>query len=110
MNGQSLTGNTEKSSVPTNAFAEAHGHNNIGPSALRGMVDSPRDNNGYGDTSPLALKNPIPNATVFRGDVGWHQIRNGQLEFAFRAGAMSDHQQNDMQNNLNTEQSLFLTP
>jgi hypothetical protein len=100
------TANTASASVPKDALAMAHGHAEIGPSALKGMVDSPADAGGYGDTQALA-KSGIPEATVFRNDVGWHQIQDGQLQFTFRAGALTTGQASSMQSNLNVEQELF---
>jgi hypothetical protein len=103
----STTANTAAATVPPGAMALVHGHDEIGPTALKGMVDSTKDNGGYGDTQSLASNNPIPTATVFRGDVGWHQIQDGQLQFTFRAGALTPGQASAMQSNLNNEQQLF---
>jgi hypothetical protein len=101
------TANTAAATVPSGAMALAHGHDEIGPTALKGMVDSTKDAGGYGDTQSMASNNPIPTATVFRGDVGWHQVQNGQLQFTFRAGTLTGAQSSAMQSNLNNEQQLF---
>jgi len=103
----SLTANIARSTVPQGALAVAHGHDEIGPTALKGMVDSTRDAGGLGDAQSLSLSTPIPTATVFRGDVGWHQIQDGQLQFTFRAGALTGPQASAMQGNLNNEQQFF---
>ena len=71
-----------------------------------GMVDAPSENGGYGDTKSLALQNPMPMATVYRGKVGWHEIQNGQLSFTVPVGARSTTQQQQIQKNLNSQQIL----
>ena len=53
------TGNTASAVPPPGSTAVVHGHID---SASNGMVDSPRDNGGLGDTS--GLKQNLPVATV----------------------------------------------
>jgi hypothetical protein len=72
------------------------------------MVDAPKLNGGYGDTQ--SLKAGIPTATVSQGQVGWHEINNGQLQFSYPQGALNNSQQNQMQRNWNNEQKLFHIP
>ena len=102
------TGNTASATIPQGAVAAVHGHIDGGSDASDGMVDDPGSNGGYGDTQPL--KAGLPNATVSNGQVGWHEIVNGQLQFTYPGGAMSSSQQSQMQQNLNTEQKLFQVP
>lgn len=87
-----------------------HGHIDTGPDASEGMVDAPSLNGGYGDTASLALRRPIPMATVSHGQVGWHEIQNGQLTFTAPLGALNTVQQAMIQKNLNAEQDLFRGP
>ena len=56
------TGNTASAVPPPGRTAVVHGHIDSGPNASNGMVDSPRDNGGLGDTS--GLKQNLPVATV----------------------------------------------
>ena len=72
------------------------------------MVDNPKANGGLGDTNPL--KAGLPNATVSHGQIGWHEIVNGQLKFTYPDGALSSTQNAEMQRNLNNEQQLFEVP
>jgi hypothetical protein len=69
------------------------------------MVDDPASNGGYGDTQ--GLKAGLPEATVSQGQVGWHGIDNGQLQFTYPAGALNGGQNKQMQSNLNVEQLRF---
>jgi len=100
------TGSTAGSAVPTGAEFGIHGHIDTGPNKSNGMVDAPSLNAGFGDTKSLALHNPMPMATVSQGQVGWHEIQNGQLSFAAPVGAVTPAQQQAIQNNLNSEQML----
>ena len=70
------------------------------------MVDVPSVN-GYGDSQSLSVANPIPTATVFKGQVGWHGISKGQLQFSYPEGAMNSTQAKEMQTNLDVEQGKF---
>jgi len=106
--GSTSTGNTMTATVPAGAMAVIHGHIDAGPSKSNGMVDDPASNGGYGDSQ--TLRAGLPNATVSNGQVGWHEIVNGQLQYTFPGGAMSPSQQTQMQNNLNTEQQKFQVP
>gem|GEM_PF-4312126 len=49
-------------------------------------------------------------ATVSRGQVGWHEMQDGQLQFTYPAGALNGSQNQQMQNNLNVEQLNFQQP
>jgi hypothetical protein len=69
------------------------------------MVDSPSANGGLGDAS--SLKAGIPMATVSKGEVGWHEMDNGTLQFSAPAGAMTSTQMKAIQQNLNVEQKQF---
>jgi hypothetical protein len=89
-------------------MAVAHGHIESGRSQSNGMVDDPQSNRGYGDTQPLKVG--LPNATISNGQVGWHEIVNGQLQFTYPADAMTPSQSSQMQQNLNIEQRRFLLP
>lgn len=106
--GRTSTGSTVSAKIPAGALAAAHGHIDGGPDRSNGMVDDPASNGGYGDTNPLRAG--LPNATVSNGQVGWHEIVGGQLQFSFPGGAMSPGQSDQMQQNLNNEQSLFQVP
>ena len=100
------TGSTAASTVPVGAEFAIHGHIDSGPNKSNGMVDAPSLNGGYGDTKSLALQNPMPMATVSQGQVGWHEIRNGQLSFMAPVGVVTPAQQQAIQGNLNSEQML----
>ncbi|WP_082554834.1 RHS repeat-associated core domain-containing protein [Caulobacter sp. Root1455] len=108
--GSTATGNTAASPVPAGAEFGIHGHIDSGPDRSNGMVDDPASNGGYGDTQSLALRTPIPMATVSNGQVGWHEISNGQLTFSAPAGAVTSAQQQQIQRNLNTAQQHFKRP
>ncbi|MEK7660518.1 MAG: RHS repeat-associated core domain-containing protein, partial [Pseudomonadota bacterium] len=103
------TGATASAGVPNNAEFVIHGHIDGGPNASDGMVDNPNRAEGtpLGDAQPLSLANPMPNATVSNGQVGWHEIRNGQLAFTAPASSMTPAQQRQIQRNLNAEQRYF---
>jgi hypothetical protein len=106
--GSTSTGNTASVVIPKGAMGVIHGHIDGGPDKSNGMVDAPKLNGGYGDTQ--SLKAGIPTATVSQGQVGWHEINNGQLQFSYPQGALNNSQQNQMQRNLNNEQKLFHIP
>lgn len=72
------------------------------------MVDDPASNGGYGDTQ--SLKAGMPMATVSHGQVGWHEMQNGKLEFTYPGGALNGSQNQQMQSNLNVEQLSFQHP
>lgn len=101
-------GATAAATIPQNAMGVIHGHIDGGPNKSNGMVDAPKLNGGYGDTQ--SLRAGIPTATVSQGQVGWHEINNGQLQFSYPQGAMSRGQENQIQRNLNQEQKLFHVP
>ncbi|MGS0998314.1 RHS repeat-associated core domain-containing protein [Rhodanobacter sp. UC4451_H18] len=104
-NGSTATGVTAKVEVPSNAVAMVHGHIDSGPQESNGMVDDPKSNGGYGDTQ--SLKIGIPQGTVSHGQIGWHEMVDGRLQFSYPAGALNSKQTDQMQNNLNVEQKLF---
>jgi hypothetical protein len=85
-----------------------HGHIDSGPNKSNGMVDDPKSNLGYGDTQGIAAG--IPEATVSHGQVGWHEMNQGQLQFTYPAGSLTGSQNTMMQNNLNQEQLMFQQP
>ncbi|MBN8480990.1 MAG: hypothetical protein J0L88_05290 [Xanthomonadales bacterium] len=87
--------------------AVVHGHVEKGYGKSDGMVDTPSANGGYGDTQSLSLTNPVPTATIFKDQVGWHEISNGQLQFSYKEGALSEKQSGQMQKNLDAQQDLF---
>ncbi|MGY0556524.1 hypothetical protein [Lysobacter sp. A421] len=102
------TGATASAAIPQNAMGVIHGHIDGGPNRSNGMVDAPKLNGGYGDTQ--SLKAGMPTATISQGQVGWHEINNGQLQFSYPQGGMSGGQENQIQRNLNNEQKLFHNP
>jgi hypothetical protein len=106
--GSTSTGSTVRAKIPAGAIAVIHGHIDNGPNRSNGFVDDPKSNGGYGDTQPL--KAGLPNATVSNGQVGWHEIVNGQLQFTYPGGALTPSQNNQIQQNLNNEQQLFQVP
>jgi len=106
--GKTATGNTASAAIPQGAQAVVHGHIDKGPDKSNGMVDDPKSNGGYGDTQ--ALKANLPVATISQGQVGWHEINGGQLQFTYPQGALSGSQTTQMQTNLNNEQKLFQNP
>jgi hypothetical protein len=106
--GSTDTGTTASAKIPEGAEAVIHGHIDSGPKRSNGMVDDPKSNVGLGDTQPL--KAGLPNATVSHGQIGWHEIVNGQLQFTYPDGALSSIQNAEMQRNLNNEQQLFQVP
>jgi hypothetical protein len=85
-----------------------HGHIDAGPQRTNEMVDDPKSNRGLGDTQALVAG--MPEATVSHGQVGWHEISSGQLQFSYPTGALTGSQNTQMQNNLNQEQSSFQQP
>ncbi len=101
-------GATVAAVIPKNAMGVIHGHIDGGPNQSNGMVDAPKLNGGYGDTQ--ALRSGMPTATVSQGQVGWHEINNGQLQFSYSQGAMTNGQERQIQRNLNQEQKLFQNP
>lgn len=98
-------GTTARAPVPAGAIAVIHGHIDSGPDASDGMVDNPTPDHPYGDSQPL--KGGMPNATASHGQIGWHEIVNGKLQFTFPGGALTQGQAKEMQDNLNDEQRLF---
>lgn len=102
------SGATASAAIPQNAMGVIHGHIDGGSNKSNGMVDAPKLNGGYGDTQ--SLKVGIPTATVSQGQVGWHEINNGQLQFSYPQGAMNGSQETQMQRNLNNQQKLFHNP
>jgi hypothetical protein len=102
------TGATASAAIPKNAMGVIHGHIDGGSNKSNGMVDAPKLNGGYGDTQ--SLKVGIPTATVSQGQVGWHEISNGQLQFSYPQGGMNGGQEKQIQRNLNNEQKLFHNP
>ena len=103
--GATDTGSTARVTIPPGAVAGIYGHIDSGENASNGMVDDPRSNGGFGDTG--SLKAGLPMGTVSQGQVGWHEIHNGQLQFSYPKGAMSSAQTREIQKNLNAEQQKF---
>lgn len=108
--GSTATGNTAAFKPEANATALIHGHIDRGPNRSDGMVSDPASNGGLGDASSLKLKNPLPNATVSQGQIGWTELRNGQLTFEYPRGALTPAQNAQMEKNLDTAQPLFHVP
>ena len=115
--GSTRAADTAQAAIPANARAVAHGHieHSTDPDSLGndGMVDNPDANHGYGDTESLSrtkLPQPIPTATEYGGQIGWHELNNGQLQYTYPEGSMTRDQEWQMQQNLNREQELFLKP
>ena len=50
---------------------------------------------------------PLFPATVFKGQVGWHEMVGGQLQFSYPQGSLNDKQTEAIQSNLNVEQPYF---
>jgi hypothetical protein len=46
-------------------------------------------------------------ATVYKGEVGWHELDNGRLQFVAPKDSMTSTQMTQMQDNLNVEQKSF---
>lgn len=103
--GGSNAGTTAAGTPPSNAMGVIHGHIDGGPGKSNGMVDVPGLNRGYGDAE--SLKTKIPTATVSQGQVGWHEVNNGQLQFSYPRGALTRNQEKLIQRNLNEQQTLF---
>jgi RHS repeat-associated protein len=93
-----------KAPVPAGAVFGMHGHIDGGPNS-GAMADDPAENQGFGDTQTLSLKNPIPMATVSKGQIGWHGIKDGQLFFT-GPQSLSNSQKEKIQKALNREQKL----
>lgn len=74
---------------PRGTLAITHGHIDSGPYRSDGMVDevNPDEDLPYGDSVSLAIETPMPQATVYKGQVGWHFIENGRLKFMYPVGA-----------------------
>jgi hypothetical protein len=88
--------------------ALGHGHIDNGPERSDGMIDvwdPSRDL--YGDVKSLTVANPLPMATVSKGRVGWHQLDKGKVQFMYPSGALSEHEIDEIQANLNKQQRLF---
>lgn len=77
---------------PKGTVAITHGHIESGPDQSDGMVDeiAPGDDLPYGDSVAVAVGEPMPQATVYKGGVGWHFIENGQLKFMYPSGAAGE--------------------
>jgi len=103
--GNTSTASTASATIPSGAQAVIHGHIDGGAYKSNGMVDAPKANGGYGDTQ--SLKAGLPTATVSQGQVGWHEVNNGQLQFSYPQGALNKPQEQQMQKNLNSEQKKF---
>ena len=103
--GETQSGNTNKINLPIGTILAGHGHIDSGPNKSKGMVDDPKSNGGLGDSA--SLKIGVPMATISNGQVGYHEIVDGQLQFSYPEGAMSDKQTTLMQQNLNGEQRAF---
>ncbi len=101
------TANTSTLKAYPDSVALTHGHID---GVSEGMIDSPQLEHPYGDTSTLALNEPISLGTEYGGQVGWHIIVNGQLAYVYPQGALSSGQANQIQGNLNQEQNLFYKP
>jgi RHS repeat-associated protein len=106
--GSTPTAQTAHATIPSGAVALIHGHIDAGPAKSDGMVDNPKATGNYGDT--MALAAGIPEATVSQGQVGWHEISGGQLQFSYPAGALTGGQNTRIQANLNQEQYKFQQP
>lgn len=98
-------GSTASGKVPPGAEFTIHGHIDDGADQSDGMVDEPSLNKGLGDTQPLQLTIPLPNATVSNGRDGWHEIDNGRLTFTAPIGALTYDQRQKIQQNLDTAQA-----
>jgi hypothetical protein len=107
------TAETVEAPPPPGARFGVHNHR---PGHTRGFIDENITNGGYGDSSALALSNPIPMLTVarptegpFRGEdvIGVHEMVNGQLIFRVPRGAMTDQERAEIQRNLDRAQRKF---
>ena len=103
--GHTDTASTARANRPKHALAVVHGHVDSGPQKSEGMVDAPEPEHPLGDSQPLKLG--LPNATVSHGQVGWHEMDRGRLQYSYPDGAMNSSQTSKMQQNLDTEQRLF---
>ena len=92
------------------------GVHNHRPGHTRGFIDENIANGGYGDSSALALSNPIPMLTVarpiegsFKGQdvIGVHEMVGGRLQFRVPRGAMTDRERDEIQRNLDRAQRKF---
>ncbi len=72
-----------------------------------GMVDDTNIRDHRGDADGLAYGLPV--ATVYNGQIGWHEMKNGQLIFTVPAGAQSAAQLRKIKENLASEQEKFYT-
>ncbi|MBT9446024.1 MAG: RHS repeat-associated core domain-containing protein [Hyphomonadaceae bacterium] len=102
------TASTAGARPPANAAFFIHGHIDSGKYQSEGMVDAPAGNGGFGDASPLARG--LPSATVSQGQVGWHELRDGQVTFTAPSDSVSASQANAIQSNVNVEQRRFNAP
>ena len=105
--GSTQSGDTNAISFPKGTTLLAHGHIDSGPNKSNGMVDDPKSNGGLGDAVSLKLSTPIPMATVSNGQVGYHEMVNGTLQFAYPGSALDSKQQATMQTSLNLEQQVL---
>ncbi|MEO6214614.1 MAG: hypothetical protein ABIO86_01170 [Sphingomonas sp.] len=96
---------TGRPSGPGKPIFGIHGH----ADDAVGMVDSPSKNGGFGDTDAL-FKRGIPMATVYKGQIGWHEMVKGQLTFTAPIGAVPRDEAWSLRNNLNVSQEKFLKP
>ena len=106
--GDTATGSTAKFSVPKDATAVIHGHIEKGPKRSDGFVSDPKSNGGLGDAS--SLQKGLANGAVFKGEIGWTELHNGQITFDFPNGTMTESQIAKQEANLDTAQPLFHVP
>jgi len=96
---------------PEGMVAVTHGHidESDDPDVLPsdGLVDKV---GGIGDARPLLASTPKPVATVSQNRVGVHELVNGQLQFRMIQGSMTTHELEQIQANLNFQQSFFNAP
>lgn len=103
--GHTARDSTARATVPPHTLAVVHGHVDSGPQRSDGMVDSTTAEHPLGDSQPVSKG--LPNATESHLQISWHEMFRDQLQFTFPAGTMSPSQSRDMQQNLNSEQSLM---
>ncbi|MDB5710465.1 MAG: hypothetical protein JWL96_2535 [Sphingomonas bacterium] len=106
MNNGSSSGLTIRPSGPGIPIFLIHGHSD---SDSEGMVDAPDRNHGYGDTYEL-MRFHIPVATVFNGQIGWHEMKSGQLIFSAPANSQNQDYIDHIKKNLTTSQKNFFLP
>ncbi|MHA3794822.1 hypothetical protein [Sphingomonas sp. YL-JM2C] len=100
---------------PIGTVGLSHGHIDGTSEGMADYYDLSTDPKIYGDIGSLLGNDPVPTATVSEGDVGWHQLENGRLQFVYPARELLEENEAKraakrakmIQENLDRQQLLF---